>query len=166
MVYENRQKNCLVKAHNAYRIMWKVGAGINFCSFARSNMTNNFIGVIIEESLEKKEVLKKVKIIRTKIEKVTARHKTPWVEHWTLHTVEILENQAAPIAEELSKSLDPRHSWYADFKNNSHHYIIFRQKVFFIDRQSKKQYDEVKQYGIFLGIPAYQVDFHPEIKKW
>ncbi|MBU1199835.1 MAG: hypothetical protein KKF46_07600 [Nanoarchaeota archaeon] len=129
-------------------------------------MTKNFVGVIIEESLEKKDVLKKVKILKTKIEKVTEKHKTPWIKQWTLHTVELPENQANTIAKDLSKSLDSKHSWYADFKNDSHHYIIFRDKMFFIDRTSKKEYDEAKNYGISLGIPAYQVDFHPDIKGW
>jgi len=126
----------------------------------------NFTGVIIEESLEKKEVLKKVKILKTKVEQVTEKHKTPWIKRWTLHTVEILENQADKIAKELSRSLDSKHSWYADFKNDTHHYIIFLNKVFFIDRRSKEQYDEAKKYGISLGIPEYQVDFHPDIKEW
>lgn len=129
-------------------------------------MTKTFVGVIIEESLEKKDVLKKIKIIKTKIEKVTEKHKTPWIKQWTLHTVEIPEDQADAIAKDLGKSLDSKHEWYADFKNDSRHYIIFRNKVFFIDRRSKEQYDKAKKYGISLGIPEYQVDFHPDIKGW
>lgn len=39
----------------------------------------NYQGVIIEESLENKEFLKKVKIISTKVVKVTKKHKTPWL---------------------------------------------------------------------------------------
>lgn len=129
---------------------------------------NNYKGVIIEESLENKEVLKKVKIISTKVEQVTDEHKTPWLSQWTLHTVEIPENEAKEIAEEISNSLDRAHSgsWYADFKNNTHYYIIFRNKIFYIDRKSKEQYDEAKRYGISLGIPEYQVDFHPDIAEW
>jgi len=130
------------------------------------NMTKIFVGVIIEESLEKKSVLKKVKIIKTKIKKVTEKHKTPWIKQWTLHTVEIPENRSESIAKDLSKSLDSQHEWYADFKNKTHHYIIFRNKIFFIDRRSKEQYDQAKNYGISLGIPEYQVDFHPDIKEW
>ncbi|MFH1098864.1 MAG: hypothetical protein V1723_03010 [Candidatus Uhrbacteria bacterium] len=126
----------------------------------------NFNGVIIEESLENKDVLQKVKILKTNVEPVTEKHKTPWIKQWTLHTVEILENRPDIIAKELSGSLDSTHNWYADFKNDTHHYIIFRNKVFFIDRRSKEQYDKAKNYGISLGIPEYQVDFHPDIKEW
>ncbi len=127
----------------------------------------SFIGVLIEESLENKEVLKKVKILKTKIEKVTEKHHTPYLKQWTLHTVEVPENQADKIAEELSKSLDSKHGeWYADFKNDKTHFIIFRNKIFRIDRASKQQYAEATKYGISIGIPKYQVDFSPFIKKW
>lgn len=128
----------------------------------------NFQGVIIEESLTNKDVLKKVKIILTKVEKVTDKHKTPGLSQWTLHTVEILENDAQAFAEEISKSFDYSHnsSWYADYKNDTRHYIIFRDKIFYIDRTSKEQYDKAKHYGVSLGIPEYQVDFHPEVEEW
>ena len=123
-------------------------------------------GVIIEESLENKDILKDVKILDTKVEEVTEEHKTPWIKQRTLHTVEIPENQVQDIAEKISKALDSKHNWYADFKTDTNHYIIFRDKVFFVDRHSKEQYDEAKKYGISLGIPEYQVDFHPEVKEW
>ncbi len=125
-----------------------------------------FRGVIIEESLENKDVLKNVKITATKIEPVSERHKTPWVTQWTLHTVEIPENAADEIAAQIANSLDSKHAWYADFKNDSRHYIIFRDKIFRVERSSKQQYDEAKQYGLSLGIPEYQVDFHPDVKEW
>lgn len=104
--------------------------------------------------------------METKVEEVVEEHKTPWIKQWTLHTVEIPENKAGNVAEKISKALDSEHNWYADFKNNIYHYIIFRNKVFFVDKQSKEQYDEAKKYGISLGIPEYQVDFHPEVKEW
>ena len=129
-------------------------------------MAENFTGVIIEESLENKDVLKDINIIKTKIEKVVEKHKTPWIKQWTLHTVSIPESKADFIAKKISNSLDSNHPWYADFKNNTTHIIIFREKVFVIDRTSKEQYDKAKAYGISLGIPEYQVDFHPQIKKW
>ncbi|MBI2645272.1 hypothetical protein HYW94_03825 [Candidatus Uhrbacteria bacterium] len=129
-------------------------------------MSKDFIGTIIEESLEKKDILKKIKITETIIKKVTKNYQTPWISQWTLHTVEIPEYEAQIIAKELSVSLDSQHDWYADFKNDTHHYIIFRDKIFFVDRQSKNEYDEAKKYGLSLGIPEYQVDFHPDIKEW
>ena len=126
----------------------------------------NFNGVIIEESLEDKDVLQKVKIITTNIEQVTEKHKTPWIKQWTLHTVEILGNQVDNVAEEISETLDPDHDWYADFKNNEFHYIIFRNKIFKVDRSKPEQYSDVTKCGVSLGIPDYQLDFSPHIKEW
>jgi hypothetical protein len=126
----------------------------------------DYKGVIIEESLRNKDVFSRVKILSTKVEQVVEKHKTPWLKQWTLHTVEISESEAENIAKEISKALDLEHVWYADFKNEITHFIIFRNKVFKIDITSKEQYDKAKEYGISLGIPEYQVDFHPEIKEW
>lgn len=123
-------------------------------------MANDFKGVIIAESLEKKDVLNNIKIITTKIEKVTPEHKTPYLKKWTLHTVEIPEAQADEIAEELSSSLDSSHGdWYADFNNDYFHYIIFYHKVFKIERSKPEQYKKAVKYGLSLGIPEYQLEF-------
>ena len=124
----------------------------------------NFKGIIIEESLEKKEVLQRVKIIKTKVEQVTEKHKTPWVKQWTMHTVEIAEKNADKIAEQLSKDLDREHAWYADFKNENYHFIIYRGKIFKVDLKNPVLYKDAKLYGISLGIPDYQVDFAPNDK--
>lgn len=116
----------------------------------------NYKGVIIEKSLESKDVLGNVMILSTKIEEVTEKHKTPWIRQWTLHTVEMSEDRGEEIAEKLSQALDSQHAWYADFKNEKFHYVIFRNKAF----------REAMEYGISLGIPWYQLDFSPEIEEW
>lgn len=120
----------------------------------------NYKGVIIEESLKNKEVLNKVEIISTKIEKVTEKHKTPHILKWTLHNVEILEKDVDFITEEISKSLDYKNvPWYADYKNDIYHYIIFKDKIFKVDLKNKDGYKKVTEYGVSLGIPEYQVNF-------
>ena len=126
----------------------------------------NYKGVIIEESLGKKDILGHIKILSIKVEQVVDKHKTPWLKQWTLRTIEVPEDEAESVAGEVSNSLDSEHPWYADFKNETTHFIIFYNKIFKIDRTSKEQYDEAKEYGISLGIPPYQVDFHPEVKEW
>lgn len=126
---------------------------------------DNYEGVIIEESLEDREVLKKVKIVSTKVEVATERHETPWLNFWTLLCVEIPDSEADMIAKILSKSLERGHVWYADFKNDTRHYVIFREKIFKIDRKNAKQYEEARRYGLSLGIPGHQVDFTEALKK-
>ena len=126
----------------------------------------NYTGIIIEESLEDKEILEEVKILSTKVEPVTEKHKTPWLKKWTMHSVEVSADKVAKFSKELSECMVPAHSWYADYKNDRLHFIVFRNKVFRIDRANKKQYEEAKKYGISLGIPEYQVDFHPTEIEW
>lgn len=121
----------------------------------------NYKGTIIEESLENKEVLKDVVVVSTKVEEATEHHQTPWLAKWTLHKVEVAPEKAEMAARKLACSLDSEHShsWYADFKDAATHYIIFRDKVFKIDRHSKEQYAQARQYGLALGIPKHQLDF-------
>jgi hypothetical protein len=118
-----------------------------------------FIGVIIEESLEDKSILKNVNIVSTKTEKVTIEHNTPWIKKWTMHTIEVSENKAMEVAEKISRCLDKDHNWYADYKNDLYHFIIFKKKIFCIRRDHREDYEEAKRYGMSLGIPDYQVDF-------
>ena len=124
----------------------------------------NYKGVIIEESLDDRSILKKVDIVSTKVEEVIKSHKTPWIRQWTLHTVEIPEEKAQEIAEMISKVLESKHDWYADFKNKQFHYIVFKGKVFKVDRSKPDEYELVKKYGTDLGIPDYQLDFSPDIQ--
>ncbi len=128
----------------------------------------NYKGVIIEESLDNKDVLKDVIILSTKIEQVIEKHATPYLKQWTLHTVEILEEKADEIVEKLSNDLETKHTnWYADFKNDKYHYIIYSGgKVFKVDLNNPILYKEAKEYGISLGIPEHQVDFAPDDKIW
>lgn len=127
----------------------------------------NYNGIIIEESLEKKDVLKKIDILKTEIEKVEDGHKTPWIKQWTMHTVEIKEKVIEDICKEISELLDSKHnSWYADFKNNKFHYIVFRNKVFKVNVLNIVEYDNVIEYGLSIGIPKHQLDFKPNADIW
>lgn len=127
----------------------------------------NFSGVIIEESLIDKTVIADANILSTRTELVNEKHKTPWVTQWTMYTVEVPPQDAAGYAQRVSQALDDTHSWYADFKNETEHYVVYPNKVFHItDRSDAHQYDEATQYGISIGIPAYQVDFSPHVKQW
>lgn len=123
----------------------------------------NYKGVIIKESLKDFTILKQLKVIFTEVETVKESHKTPWLKQWTLHTVEVNEDEAQDIAEKLSAALETEHNWYADFKNEKCHYIVFSNKVFKVDRSEQEEYEEVKKYGMSLGIPDYQLDFSPDV---
>jgi hypothetical protein len=126
-----------------------------------------FEGVIIEESLTTAAILARCKIVSTRVSVVTEEHQTPWLKQWTLHTVSVPADAAGELASDMSRSLDTTHpgSWYADFKSDTHHYVVYPNKVFLIDRSDSEQYRRATEYGISIGIPEHQVDFEPHMKK-
>lgn len=125
----------------------------------------NYQGVIIAESLDDNSVLKDVRILNTKIEEVTPDHQTPYLKQWTLHTVEIPEDKVDEVAERISKSFDKEHlDWYADFKNDKCHYIIYPNKIFKVNLNRPEQYQAATDYGVSIGIPKHQVNFTPNTK--
>lgn len=127
----------------------------------------NYTGVIIKESLGDASILDDLHIVETKVEPITPEHKTPWLKQWTLCTVEIPEENVEQVATDMSQSFDTEHpDWYADFKNDKNHYIVFANKVFKVDRNNPILYNNAKKYGMSIGIPEYQLDFKPEEKLW
>lgn len=117
-------------------------------------------GVIIEESLKDKNILNEVSIISTKVEKVTEKHKTPWLEKWTLHTVQINPADIDDFARKISKLVnDKPNSWYVDFNNGETFFVIYPNKVYKWKKGESEKIKECKAFGISLGIPPYQVAF-------
>lgn len=123
----------------------------------------NYKGVIIEESLKDKSVLEDVNVLKTDVEQVRVEHKTPWLKQWTLHTVEIEEDKGDVFAEKLSQDIvDNPSSWYADYKNDKIHFIVFPNKIFKVNLANPVLYKDARAHGISFGIPEYQVNFKPE----
>lgn len=121
-------------------------------------------GIIIEESLKDRGVLDSVRIVGTEIETVTSDHETPWLKEWTLDVIEIDEKNIEEFATKLQSAIETDHTaWYADMKNSMWHYIIFPKKIFRIDRSQPKQYEDVRSYGLLLGLPEHQLDFSSQI---
>ncbi len=78
-----------------------------------------------------------------------------------MHEVEIPEDTVEVVAEKIKGALDLKY-WYADFKNDKYHFIIFGNKIFKVDLSDPVLYSEARQYGLSLGIPGYQLDFEPD----
>lgn len=116
-------------------------------------------GVIIEESLSNKDALKGLKIVAQEVEKVTEAHETPWLEQWTCDTVEIPEENIDDVVRDLSASIDVKHcgNWYCDFRNEDWHYVVFRERIFKINRKRREDYAEMQKYAKELGLPEHQM---------
>lgn len=118
----------------------------------------DFTGTIIEESLRDKSILEDVKILETKIVKVTPESETPWLEKWTMHLVSVAHDEADIIAEKVSAAIDAEHigSWYADFKNERLHYVIFSEKIFKIKPEIQADWEAMRAYAHKIGLPKHQ----------
>lgn len=120
-----------------------------------------FTGVIIEESLEDRTVLQRFPILKTEVEQVTEKFGTPWLTEWHLHTMEIPDEQIEEFAKEIERAIDTEHqnSWFADFHNDTTHYIIFKNRTFKVDRTKDEDYDAAASHGVSIGIPGHQLTF-------
>ena len=121
----------------------------------------DYEGVIIAESLSDAAVLRRLIIVSTRTEPVTDWHATPWLTRWTFHSVTVPEEDADEVAALIGWAIDREHatSWYADYKNDTHHYVIFSDCAFYIDRRNSDEYEEARVYGIDRGLPAHRADF-------
>ncbi len=102
-------------------------------------------GTIIENSLNNKDILKRVRISKT------------WQSgDWTLHSVLLDEDQT----EELSRSLD-NGPWYIHIwqQGKDDVKVIYKDKIFDIKSSDKSTWAEAIEYGKSLGIPDGQLDF-------
>lgn len=119
----------------------------------------DYKGIIIEESLTNRDIIEKLEIVSQETEEVTKEHNTPWLTKWTLDTVVIKQNEIDKITQSLSELIDSNHcdDWYCDFRNDEYHYIVFKNKVFKINRQDKKGYIAMQAYAESLGLPKWQM---------
>lgn len=102
-------------------------------------------GTIIENSLSKKDILKKVRVNKT------------WQDgDWILHDVSLDEDQIP----ELSRSLDDGpwyiHVWYQGKDDVK---VIYKDKVFDIKFSDKSTWVDALEHGKALEIPEEQLDF-------
>ncbi|MCL2439918.1 MAG: hypothetical protein FWD15_05430 [Alphaproteobacteria bacterium] len=108
-----------------------------------------FIGIVIAESLSDKSVITKFEVIKT------LATTTPWHMYW-------LKLDEAGIRE-IQKNLVNENQWYADFASTStdRAMVVFKNKIFDIKKSDKSTWQAAIDYGISAGIPASQMGFDP-----
>jgi hypothetical protein len=102
-------------------------------------------GTIVENSLADRNILKRVKIIKT------------WQsEDWILQDVLAEETQL----EELGKALSDG-PWYMNFwiPDSDEMKVVYKNKVFDLKISDKSTWSEAIVYGKSIGIPEEQLDF-------
>ncbi len=159
--FSNDEKNDLNIGHAMF-----TDAGLQLAQFCQSKIISGFEeyvmsewiktgiknanrvmykGTIIENSLNNKDILKKVRINKT------------WKDgDWILHSISLDEDQIP----ELSNSLDNGpwyiHLWYQGKDDVK---VIYKDKVFDIKFSDKSTWTDAVEHGKTLGIPEEQLDF-------
>ncbi len=119
----------------------------------------DYKGVIIEESLVESLIIKELNVLQKNIESITEKENTPWLDKWTMYTVSINEKDIDDYTKKLSKLIDTKYcsDWYCDFRNNQYHYVVFKDKVFKLDRTKKEDYINMQNYAMKLGLSNDQL---------
>lgn len=112
-------------------------------------MTNNikdmYKGTIIENSLNDKDILKRLIINRT------------WQDgSWVLHDVSIKEDQISELSKHMNIGPWYIHVWEQGKEDIK---VIFKDKVFNIKSTDKSTWSDAINYGKSIGIPVKQLDF-------
>jgi hypothetical protein len=78
---------------------------------------------------------------------------------WTYVDVEIPDNRADELADSLSRALLAEGGWYADFRSESEHIVIFSDRVFRYPHGDPAGRAAAVEYGLSVGVPARQLDW-------
>lgn len=109
--------------------------------------------IIIEESLQKPEVLENYKILRTKFSEK---------QNWHLHIVEIPEPTEKAIKEIQEAMVVDKPYYFHIYDEGKTLIVIFKDKVFHLNPNDELTWREAREYGgSKLNIPPEQLDFFP-----
>lgn len=109
--------------------------------------------VIIEESLEKPDVLRNYKILRTKF---SAK------KNWHLHIVEIPDSLEEFIKEIQGAMVSDKPFYFHIYNEGKTLIIVFKDKIFHLNPIDKSTWQEAREYDASkLNIPAEELDFYP-----
>ena len=100
-------------------------------------------GIIIRESLEDKNLTRKMQILDTKV-----------AGTWTIDTILISKTDIEGLAPYIKQG-----PWYAHFWHGNEVLAVFRDKIFKFQHSQKPSWREAIGYGISIGIPVKQLDF-------
>jgi hypothetical protein len=104
-------------------------------------------GVVIEESLEDKTLLKLVKIVKTKESKLEGEE-GKGVRHF--HSVDVANKDLDDFTKKAKKAIKPK--WWIHVVNGNEMWIILRGKMFRHRRGDAASLKEIRDYAASWGI--------------
>lgn len=111
-------------------------------------------GVIIEESLEDKNILGLVKIIKTTQSTLESEEERGFLH---FHYVEIYDDKKDEFIEKAKDAI--KNSWYLHICNDGKMIVVYKNQSFEFTKEQKEKIKEAEEYGISIGILKEQVKF-------
>ena len=111
-------------------------------------------GVIVEESLENKELLNLVKIVETK-QTTLEEQAERGIMHF--HSVEVEDSEKDQYIEKARSAL--KQKWYTHICKDGRMIVVFKGKAFEFTENEKEKIEEAREYGLSLGIVKEQMPF-------
>jgi hypothetical protein len=108
-------------------------------------------GVILEESLEDKSLLKLAKIVHTKTERLEGENRV-----MTFHKIEVEDKNKEEFINQAIKAI--KNGFYIHIVKDKVMYVIFKYHMF----KFSKGYPELetaRNHGLSIGIPKEQMPF-------
>jgi hypothetical protein len=115
-------------------------------------------GCIIEESLEDKEVLKLIKILKSEVSNDSNQETNHGYKTWHIHEVEFFRTELDKIIDLLKNNLRVG-KWWVDLSGKEEIAIVFRGKVFKGIKGDKEFKKRVNEYGRKIELPEEQLPF-------
>ena len=106
-------------------------------------------GIIIRESLEKKDILNNLKVILVEEEKSMGNSN----EKWHIYTVKVTREEIKKLQTHLKQG------WYMHFWDGKDVVVVYKNKIFGFNFDEKATWEDALEYGRSLGIPDEQLDF-------
>lgn len=100
-------------------------------------------GIIIQNSLSDTSILDKLHILKTKVGNT-----------WTLHDI-IANKDDIPLLQH-ALATGP---WYIHLWNEDEIVVIYKDKIFWIDKNDHASWREAIKHGLTIGIPIEQLSF-------
>ena len=118
-----------------------------------------YTGLIIKEGLSDIKILEDKDINISKIENWDVGEQAADFQpkNWTAVFIEGDEKKIELVAQKISETIMPR--YYANLSNDITEFVIFYRKIFKHSKTSKKEAQEVINYGLSQGIPKHQLDW-------
>ena len=111
-------------------------------------------GILIAESLRDPTLINGMAVSRAHItQPVQDSYHSDSPIRWHLYWVSLTEGEIGQLQSQLE------HGWYAHFWNQDQILVLYKDKLFKMNKRSKSTWKPAIEHGLGMGIPKEQLDF-------